>query len=123
MRLTTVRISSDSTAAARVERRRLVLLPFPDVSAILATGEHWHDHSTSPGTPTATATDAGPLVTGLAVLTEACFDFALTGDGDDSGHWTAIECNPNGQWGWLPDADAISEAFADILNPQGGGRP
>ncbi|GEC09640.1 hypothetical protein SSP24_72950 [Streptomyces spinoverrucosus] len=28
---------------------------------------------------------------------------------------TLIECNPNGQWGWLPDAQAITEAFADIL--------
>ncbi|MFJ3931302.1 hypothetical protein, partial [Streptomyces sp. NPDC090029] len=25
------------------------------------------------------------------------------------------ECNPNGQWGWLPDAPAITTAFADIL--------
>lgn len=44
-----------------------------------------------------------------------CFDFALTGDGDAPEHWTAIECNSNGQWGWLPDAPAITEAFADIL--------
>lgn len=49
-------------------------------------------------------------------LVFGCFDFALTGDGDDPGHWTAIECNPNGQWGWLPDAPAITEAFADILS-------
>ncbi|RKT07505.1 ATP-grasp ribosomal peptide maturase [Streptomyces sp. 3211.6] len=52
-----------------------------------------------------------------------CFDFALTGDGDQAKHWTAIECNPNGQWGWLPDAPAITEAFADILAQEGGGRP
>lgn len=32
-----------------------------------------------------------------------------------------IECNPNGQWGWLPDAAAITEAFADLL--QNGGTP
>ncbi|WP_415953827.1 ATP-grasp ribosomal peptide maturase [Streptomyces sp. KLOTTS4A1] len=56
-------------------------------------------------------------------LVFGCFDFALTGDGDDPGHWTAIECNPNGQWGWLPDAADITEAFADILNTEGGGRP
>ncbi|MEV4010999.1 hypothetical protein AB0J35_10905 [Nonomuraea angiospora] len=32
------------------------------------------------------------------------------------GHWwTFIECNPNGQWGWLPDSDAIAAAFADTL--------
>ncbi|MEV4572578.1 ATP-grasp ribosomal peptide maturase [Nonomuraea jabiensis] len=47
-------------------------------------------------------------------LAFGCFDFALqkiTG-----GHqWTFIECNPNGQWGWLPDADAIAAAFADTL--------
>ncbi|MFF0132032.1 ATP-grasp ribosomal peptide maturase [Streptomyces mirabilis] len=49
-------------------------------------------------------------------LVFGCFDFALTGDGDDPGHWTAIECNPNGQWGWLPDAEQITEAFADILS-------
>ncbi|GAB2462530.1 ATP-grasp ribosomal peptide maturase [Streptomyces incanus] len=48
-------------------------------------------------------------------LVFGCFDFALTGDGDDPEHWTAIECNPNGQWGWLPDAEDITEAFADLL--------
>ncbi|MGW4443498.1 ATP-grasp ribosomal peptide maturase [Streptomyces sp. NPDC004682] len=48
-----------------------------------------------------------------------CFDFALTGDGDAPQDWTFIECNPNGQWGWLPDAAAITEAFADLL--QNGG--
>ena len=48
-------------------------------------------------------------------LVFGCFDFALTGDGDAPEHWTAIECNSNGQWGWLPDAAAITEAFADIL--------
>jgi ATP-grasp ribosomal peptide maturase len=48
-------------------------------------------------------------------LVFGCFDFALTGDGDKPEHWTFIECNPNGQWGWLPDADQITEAFADIL--------
>ncbi|MER7870633.1 ATP-grasp ribosomal peptide maturase [Streptomyces cellulosae] len=56
-------------------------------------------------------------------LVFGCFDFALTGDAEDPGHWTAIECNPNGQWGWLPDAADITEAFADILTPEGGGRP
>ncbi|MDQ0775459.1 ATP-grasp ribosomal peptide maturase [Streptomyces aurantiacus] len=49
-------------------------------------------------------------------LVFGCFDFALTGDGDTPEHWTAIECNSNGQWGWLPDAPAITEAFADILS-------
>ncbi|MEU2605741.1 ATP-grasp ribosomal peptide maturase [Streptomyces albus] len=56
-------------------------------------------------------------------LVFGCFDFALTGGAEDPGHWTAIECNPNGQWGWLPDAADITEAFADILSTEGGGRP
>lgn len=54
-------------------------------------------------------------------LVFGCFDFALNGDGDDPGDWWAIECNPNGQWGWLPDAPAITTAFADILSTEGGG--
>lgn len=48
-------------------------------------------------------------------LVFGCFDFALTGSGDVATDWTAIECNSNGQWGWLPDAPAIAEAFADVL--------
>lgn len=55
-------------------------------------------------------------------LVFGCFDFALTGDGDDPEHWTAIECNPNGQWGWLPDAEDITEAFADLLTVERKGR-
>jgi ATP-grasp ribosomal peptide maturase len=51
-------------------------------------------------------------------LVFGCFDFALTGDGDDPEDWWAIECNPNGQWGWLPDAAHIAEAFADILHTE-----
>lgn len=51
-------------------------------------------------------------------LVFGCFDFALTGDGEDPGRWVWIECNPNGQWGWLPDAPEIAEAFADILSKE-----
>ncbi|MFG3657284.1 ATP-grasp ribosomal peptide maturase [Streptomyces sp. NPDC047706] len=54
-------------------------------------------------------------------LAFGCFDFGLTGDGDDPDDWWAIECNPNGQWGWLPDAEAITEAFADILTVKEAG--
>jgi ATP-grasp ribosomal peptide maturase len=56
-------------------------------------------------------------------LVFGCFDFALTGDGDAAEDWTFIECNPNGQWGWLPDSEAITTAFADILSTstEGGG--
>ncbi|WP_405978730.1 hypothetical protein [Streptomyces sp. NBC_00158] len=62
-----------------------------------------------------------PIVTAVLAYLESfglvfgCFDFALTGDGHAAEDWTAIECNPNGQWGWLPDAPAITKAFADIL--------
>lgn len=48
-------------------------------------------------------------------LAFGCFDFALTGDADDARNWVFIECNPNGQWAWLPDADQIASAFADVL--------
>lgn len=56
-------------------------------------------------------------------LVFGCFDFALTGDGDAVEDWWAFECNPNGQWGWLPDSPAITEAFADILTMEGDGSP
>ncbi|MFD4987560.1 ATP-grasp ribosomal peptide maturase [Streptomyces sp. NPDC058374] len=49
-------------------------------------------------------------------LVFGCFDFALIGEGDRLEDWVFIECNPNGQWGWLPDADAIAHAFAEILS-------
>lgn len=48
-------------------------------------------------------------------LSFGCFDFALTGDAAHPEHWTVYECNPNGQFGWLPDADQIVEALADLL--------
>jgi hypothetical protein len=44
-------------------------------------------------------------------LAFGAFDFAL----EVCGSWTFIECNPNGQWGWLPDSDAMADAFADVL--------
>ncbi|MGX1910335.1 ATP-grasp ribosomal peptide maturase [Streptomyces phaeochromogenes] len=49
-------------------------------------------------------------------LVFGCFDFALIGSENEPEHWIGIECNPNGQWGWLPDAPTITEAFADILS-------
>ncbi|MEV7005540.1 ATP-grasp ribosomal peptide maturase [Streptosporangium sp. NPDC051022] len=50
-------------------------------------------------------------------LVFGCFDFALeeTDDANEPYRWTFVECNPNGQWGWLPDSDAIADAFADTL--------
>ncbi|MFC4114144.1 ATP-grasp ribosomal peptide maturase [Nonomuraea zeae] len=47
-------------------------------------------------------------------LVFGCFDFAL-GDSDAGEVWTFMECNPNGQWGWLPNFDGIAQAFADVL--------
>ncbi|MFG3287855.1 ATP-grasp ribosomal peptide maturase [Streptomyces sp. NPDC048179] len=52
-------------------------------------------------------------------LVFGCFDFALTGDASAPEDWWALECNPNGQWGWLPDAPAIADAFADMLSGEG----
>ena len=50
-------------------------------------------------------------------LAFGCFDFALEETGDDAEPypWGFIECKPNGQWAWLPDAGAIADAFADTL--------
>lgn len=61
------------------------------------------------------------VATGLRAYLDAfdlvfgCFDFALTGSADDPDGWVFIECNPNGQWAFLPDADNIAEAFAAAL--------
>lgn len=43
------------------------------------------------------------------------FDFAVCDTGVSETDWRFLECNPNGQWGWLPDADLIAEAVADEL--------
>jgi hypothetical protein len=51
-------------------------------------------------------------------LVFGCFDFAIEDDpagGQPSAVWTFIECNPSGQWGWLPEFDAIAHAMADVL--------
>ncbi|MQS39807.1 ATP-grasp ribosomal peptide maturase [Streptomyces katsurahamanus] len=46
-----------------------------------------------------------------------CFDFALREELPDGTpeRFTFIECNANGQWGWLPDSTRIAGAFADLL--------
>ncbi|GAA1274370.1 ATP-grasp ribosomal peptide maturase [Sphaerisporangium rubeum] len=49
-------------------------------------------------------------------LVFGCFDFALIGEENDPRHWVWLECNPNGQWGWLPGADQTAETFADVLS-------
>ncbi len=47
-------------------------------------------------------------------LVFGCFDFALTNPRRTE-EWIFVECNPNGQWGWLPDAEEIAATFADRL--------
>ncbi|MCW2919736.1 MAG: hypothetical protein JWN52_7804 [Actinomycetia bacterium] len=44
-------------------------------------------------------------------LVFGCFDFAV----DKGRQWHWIECNPNGQWGFLPDSDHIADTFAALL--------
>lgn len=44
-------------------------------------------------------------------LAFGCFDFAV----DDTEDLVFIECNPNGQWGFLPASDSIADAFAELL--------
>ncbi|GGK73820.1 ATP-grasp ribosomal peptide maturase [Sphaerisporangium melleum] len=49
-------------------------------------------------------------------LVFGCFDFVLeAGDERNSAAWTFIECNPNGQWGWLPGSEAMAGAFAEAI--------
>ncbi|MEV7008528.1 hypothetical protein [Streptosporangium sp. NPDC051022] len=45
-------------------------------------------------------------------LVFGAFDFALEAE---TKRWVFIECNPNGQWAWLPGADAMAQAIADLL--------
>ncbi|SDL72618.1 ATP-grasp ribosomal peptide maturase, SAV_5884 family [Nonomuraea maritima] len=52
-------------------------------------------------------------------LTFGAFDFGLVGSGADRS-WVFLECNPGGQWAWLPDRDSIAAAIADaLLNLEG----
>ncbi|QKW38582.1 hypothetical protein HUT06_34980 [Actinomadura sp. NAK00032] len=44
-------------------------------------------------------------------LAFGCFDFAV----DDTEDPVFIECNPNGQWGFLPASDSTADAFAELL--------
>ncbi|SHH38660.1 fumarylacetoacetate hydrolase family protein [Streptomyces sp. 3214.6] len=45
MKLSTVRVADDRTAAARQEGDELVLLPFSDVGALLAAGDDWPERA------------------------------------------------------------------------------
>ncbi len=63
----------------------------------------------------------GPIRIALRAYLDAfglvfgCFDFALSAADEQPETWTFIEGNPNGQWAWLPDADAMAHAFADVI--------
>lgn len=50
-------------------------------------------------------------------LVFGCFDFVLesAGSGHGSETWTFVECNPNGQWAWLPASCEMAHAFAEVL--------
>lgn len=50
-------------------------------------------------------------------LASGSFDLAVDYEGNY--HW--LECNPNGQWGWLEDATGLklAEAYADLLEREG----
>jgi ATP-grasp ribosomal peptide maturase len=45
-------------------------------------------------------------------LVFGAFDFALTAAGD----WVFLECNPNGQWAWITEQEAlVADVLTDIL--------
>ncbi|GAA2238100.1 ATP-grasp ribosomal peptide maturase [Kitasatospora cystarginea] len=62
--------------------------------------------------PDAVAASVAGYLTDMGLVFGA-FDFAVTADGA----WYFLECNPNGQWAWLPSAlsDPIALALADQL--------
>lgn len=49
MKLSTVRVAADQTAAARREGDELVLLPFSDIGALLSAGDDWQERATFDG--------------------------------------------------------------------------
>ncbi|WP_236537789.1 hypothetical protein [Spiractinospora alimapuensis] len=49
-------------------------------------------------------------------LVFGCFDFAVTGTGSEPGDWVWLECNPNGQWGFLDNYAEIAAAFGRVLS-------
>lgn len=49
MRLATITRADGATSAARLEGDQAVLLPFPDVGAMLASGDQWREEAAGPG--------------------------------------------------------------------------
>ncbi|MCR8942772.1 fumarylacetoacetate hydrolase family protein [Streptomyces sp. OUCMDZ-4982] len=79
MRLSTLRLTTTRTAAARVEGNRFTLLPFPDVGALVTTGEGWQHHADATGEPLGlphVPAVTGPLTTRLTTFTQAYVNYA-----------------------------------------------
>ncbi|MGX1675980.1 fumarylacetoacetate hydrolase family protein [Streptomyces sp. NPDC055400] len=72
MRLTTIRLTRDRTAAARIDKKHLTLLPHADVGALIASGPDWKRgaaaHSGGEQLPLHAATPAEPLLTATRVI-------------------------------------------------------
>lgn len=83
----------------------------------------WDDHTYTPLAVPEPIASALRAYLAAFRLVFGCFDFALTGPADNPNSWIWLECNPNGQWGWLPDADLVAEAFADVLCEEGDVAP
>ncbi|MFE3679312.1 fumarylacetoacetate hydrolase family protein [Streptomyces griseus] len=78
MRLSTLRLTTTRTAAARVERNRLALLPFPDVGALLAR-DSWRELAAAPGeplTPAEASTVTEPFTTRLVTFAQVEVNYA-----------------------------------------------
>lgn len=78
----------------------------------------WNDHVYEPLDVPAPIKSALHSYLDCFGLISGCFDFALEAfdrGGTTVEGWTFIECNPNGQWGWLPDSQSMAGAFADVL--------
>ncbi|MET8831934.1 ATP-grasp ribosomal peptide maturase [Streptomyces sp. NPDC004610] len=77
----------------------------------------WDELEHQPLTVPPAVTEALLAYLKVCGLVFGCFDFALREDlpRDAPERFTFIECNPNGQWGWLPDSTDIAGAFARLL--------
>ncbi|MCQ4205753.1 fumarylacetoacetate hydrolase family protein [Streptomyces longispororuber] len=71
MRLTTVRVTRDRTAAARIDKKHLTLLPHTDVGTLIASGPDWAQQAAADSSerlPLQAATPAEPLYTPARVI-------------------------------------------------------
>ncbi|MER6147418.1 fumarylacetoacetate hydrolase family protein [Streptomyces hirsutus] len=71
MRLTTIRITRDRTAAARIDKKHLTLLPHPDVGALIASAPDWTRRAAThrgERLPLHAATTTEPLLTPRRII-------------------------------------------------------